>query len=98
MKFLFTLIVTALLNMPGTGVHAGERPVGDTRFAVVINHEEQYSIWKEHYPIPRGWQATGFVGDRQAALRHIEKLAGKERRELALKLHRELAAEYEKSP
>ncbi|NNC98670.1 MAG: MbtH family NRPS accessory protein [Gammaproteobacteria bacterium] len=43
-------------------------------YRVVINHEEQYSIWPTGREIPTGWKATGFVGNMEAALRHIESV------------------------
>jgi hypothetical protein len=30
-----------------------------TVYTVVINHEEQYSIWPKHKAIPQGWKAVG---------------------------------------
>ncbi|MDE9376527.1 MbtH family NRPS accessory protein, partial [Pseudomonas aeruginosa] len=27
----------------------------DIQFQVVVNHEEQYSIWPEYKEIPQGW-------------------------------------------
>ncbi|ASG24399.1 MbtH family protein [Nitrospirillum viridazoti] len=44
----------------------------DTRFHVVINEEEQYSIWPDHKPLPAGWQAVGVSGTRDECLAHIE--------------------------
>ncbi|TWB56605.1 MbtH family protein [Nitrospirillum viridazoti] len=44
----------------------------DTRFHVVINEEEQYSIWPDHKPLPAGWQAVGVSGARDECLAHIE--------------------------
>lgn len=31
-------------------------------WAVVLNHEEQYSIWDTIKPFPDGWRAEGFKG------------------------------------
>jgi MbtH protein len=45
---------------------------GGSRYLVVINDEEQYSIWAEDRQIPVGWRATGFAGDKQECLSHIE--------------------------
>ena len=45
-----------------------------TEYRVVINHEEQYSIWLSDKAIPRGWKATGFVGSKAGALKHIEEV------------------------
>ncbi|MEV5903056.1 MbtH family NRPS accessory protein [Streptomyces sp. NPDC052127] len=39
---------------------------------VVVNHEEQYSVWPVLLPLPGGWRATGFTGTRAACLEHIE--------------------------
>lgn len=46
----------------------------DTRFNVVVNHEEQYSIWPTYKAIPAGWTAVGFEGTKQACLAHIETI------------------------
>ncbi|MEV7124183.1 MbtH family protein [Kitasatospora griseola] len=43
-------------------------------YAVVINDEEQYSIWQQEREIPAGWRATGFNGSRDACLDHIEEV------------------------
>ena len=44
----------------------------ETIFRVVINHEEQYSIWPDYRPIPGGWRDTGFSGKRPDCLTHVE--------------------------
>ncbi|MBO4122675.1 MbtH family NRPS accessory protein [Cupriavidus gilardii] len=41
-------------------------------FQVVINPEEQYSIWPDYRPIPAGWRPVGFSGQRQQCLEYIE--------------------------
>lgn len=47
----------------------------DTRtYRVVINHEEQYSIWPADRELPLGWNDAGFSGDKAACLRHIEEV------------------------
>ncbi|WP_447008014.1 MbtH family protein [Saccharothrix isguenensis] len=40
-------------------------------YQVVVNDEEQYSIWPEGRDVPLGWTATGFSGPRDACLEHI---------------------------
>jgi MbtH protein len=45
-----------------------------SRFAVVINEEEQYSVWPEGKEIPAGWRAEGMVGTRPERLEHIESV------------------------
>lgn len=44
---------------------------GFSRFRVVINSEQQYSIWPEDKALPQGWVAEGFVGDKENCLSHI---------------------------
>jgi MbtH protein len=40
-------------------------------YIVVINHEEQYSIWPDFKDIPAGWRDAGFRGAKSACLDHI---------------------------
>ena len=46
----------------------------DDTYAVVVNHEEQYSIWFADRPVPDGWRATGFSGPKQECLDHIDQV------------------------
>lgn len=46
----------------------------NTRYIVVMNLEEQYSIWPAGRPIPLGWHAEGFEGSRAECLAHIEQV------------------------
>lgn len=41
---------------------------------VVVNDEEQYSIWADGSPLPAGWRPAGFEGSREACLEHIEQV------------------------
>lgn len=36
-----------------------------TTYLVVVNHEEQYSIWPDYKEIPNGWRAVGKSGPKQ---------------------------------
>jgi MbtH protein len=38
---------------------------------VVMNHEEQYSIWPVGKALPTGWSSAGFRGSETACLEHI---------------------------
>ncbi|MER5300780.1 MbtH family protein [Streptomyces lasiicapitis] len=38
---------------------------------VVVNHEEQYSLWPVDLEVPLGWTETGFTGSRDECLAHI---------------------------
>jgi MbtH protein len=43
-------------------------------YKVVINGEEQFSIWRADRPNALGWRDAGFVGTREECLAHIEKV------------------------
>ncbi|MGL6162077.1 MbtH family protein [Microbulbifer sp.] len=46
----------------------------DTRFTVVINEEEQYSIWPDYKPVPDGWREAGKSGTKEECLIFIEEV------------------------
>ena len=47
----------------------------DTRqYTVVMNHEEQYSIWPSGREIPAGWHDVGRSGSKQECLAYIEEV------------------------
>jgi MbtH protein len=41
-------------------------------FQVVVNDEDQYSIWPTDRDIPSGWHAEGTSGVKDDCLAHIE--------------------------
>jgi MbtH protein len=41
---------------------------------VVVNIEEQYSIWPAGKDLPNGWMKVGFSGDEDACLDHIAEI------------------------
>ena len=45
-----------------------------SRYKVVINHEEQYSIWPADRENPLGWKDVGKAGSKQECLDHIEEV------------------------
>ena len=45
----------------------------NTIYKVVVNHEEQYSIWPDWKAIPGGWNDVGIRGDKKTCLEYIEK-------------------------
>ncbi len=53
-------------------------------YRVVINKEEQYSIWPRDREIPCGWRDAGKEGQRDECLSHIE-LVWKDMRPLSLR-------------
>jgi MbtH protein len=44
----------------------------DTNFRVLVNHEEQYSIWPDYKVVPGGWRDTGVAGSKSDCLQYIE--------------------------
>ncbi|BBM85064.1 MbtH family protein [Candidatus Uabimicrobium amorphum] len=45
----------------------------DGELKVVVNHEEQYSIWPADREAPEGWREVGVRGDKATCLEYIEK-------------------------
>lgn len=46
----------------------------NTIYNVVMNHEEQYSIWPVDKEIPLGWKAVGKSGLKQECLDYIKEV------------------------
>ncbi|MEN1835431.1 MbtH family NRPS accessory protein [Pseudomonas lijiangensis] len=46
----------------------------DTRFLVVVNDEEQYSIWPDYRSVPQGWRTLDVRGSKEECLSYIEKV------------------------
>lgn len=61
-----------------------------TVYPVVVNHEEQYSIWPDCKEIPGGWKAIGNTGNKQECLDYI-KAVWTDMRPLSLRKHMEQA-------
>lgn len=45
-----------------------------TIYTVVVNHEEQYSIWPAQREIPPGWQEVGKTGAKADCLDYIKEV------------------------
>ncbi|HEX7239287.1 MAG TPA: MbtH family NRPS accessory protein [Longimicrobiaceae bacterium] len=45
-----------------------------TIYKVVVNHEEQYSIWPAHKELPLGWNEVGVQGLKDVCLAHIKEV------------------------
>jgi len=43
-------------------------------YTVVVNHEEQYSIWPGHKEIPLGWKQVGKTGLKAECLAYIKEV------------------------
>jgi MbtH protein len=63
----------------------------DTMFRVVVNHEEQYSIWPDYLEMPAGWREVGVSGPKQTCLDHIKEV-WTDMRPLSLRKHMESLA------
>jgi MbtH protein len=50
----------------------GGNDVPDEKHQVVVNHEDQYSLWPRDHEPPAGWRPEGFTGSRQECLDHID--------------------------
>jgi MbtH protein len=44
----------------------------DGVFKVLVNHEEQYSLWPEWKQIPGGWTDTGVQGDKKTCVAYVD--------------------------
>jgi MbtH protein len=60
----------------------------DTVYKVVVNHEEQYSIWPNARDNALGWFDVGVSGTKAECLDHIEKV-WTDMRPLSLRRHME---------
>ncbi|HEX2191393.1 MAG TPA: MbtH family NRPS accessory protein [Longimicrobiaceae bacterium] len=45
-----------------------------TVYKVVVNHEEQYSIWPAHKELPLGWNEVGKQGLKDECLAYIKEV------------------------
>ena len=46
----------------------------ERQYLVVVNDEEQYSIWPRERPLPAGWSAEGTRGSEEDCIEHIERV------------------------
>ncbi len=63
----------------------------DRSYVVVVNHEEQYSIWPEARDLPDGWRGVGVSGDKATCLAHIDEV-WTDMRPLSLRQHMDQVA------
>ena len=45
-----------------------------TKYKVVVNHEEQYSIWPSSRENPVGWRDAGKIGAKAECLAYIKEV------------------------
>ncbi|HET7081625.1 MAG TPA: MbtH family protein [Chloroflexia bacterium] len=46
----------------------------NTIYKVVVNHEEQYSIWPADRDLPLGWREVGKSGTKEECLAYIKEV------------------------
>jgi MbtH protein len=51
-----------------------ERVTDESIFQVVVNDEEQYSLWPAHRDLPAGWKPAGPTGPREECLNYIRSV------------------------
>jgi len=56
----------------------------NTLYKVVVNHEEQYSIWPAERENPLGWRETGKSGSKAECLAYVKEV-WTDRRPLSLR-------------
>jgi MbtH protein len=61
-------------------------------YRVVLNDEEQYSLWWTDRELPAGWRAEGTEGSRQECLTRIGEV-WTDMRPLSLRRHMDAAAD-----
>ncbi len=63
----------------GRGRHAPETAMSENSderlvFKVLLNDEEQYSLWPDDREIPNGWREAGKSGTKAECLAYIEEV------------------------
>jgi MbtH protein len=69
----------------------------NTIYKVVVNHEEQYSIWPADREIPLGWNDAGKSGTKAECLAYIQEV-WTDMRPLSLRKKMEEAARQSGGP
>ena len=46
----------------------------DAQYKVLVNEEEQYSLWPHWKDVPAGWRDTGHAGLKQECLDYVERV------------------------
>jgi uncharacterized protein YbdZ (MbtH family) len=62
------------IDRAGPAMTSDDSRGDDALHRVVINHEEQYSIWLADRPIPAGWRDAGKIGLKADCLAYINEV------------------------
>ena len=60
----------------------------DREYKVLVNGEEQYSLWLAWQEIPKGWRDTGKIGKKADCLAYVKEV-WTDMRPLSLRRHME---------
>jgi MbtH protein len=71
---VFTLHAAARSRFSCQEARVTDDEIDDRIYCVVLNDEEQYSIWLADRPIPAGWRSDGTRGSRAECLTHIDRV------------------------
>jgi MbtH protein len=45
-----------------------------TTYVVLLNHEEQYSLWPKHKLVPAGWRLAGKEGSKEECSAFVDEV------------------------
>ncbi|MGK5523301.1 MbtH family protein [Micromonospora sp. URMC 107] len=63
-----------MADLPPTDGTGATGTAHEGEYVVVVNVEEQYSIWRTAEPTPAGWTRLATTGTRDECLDHIEQV------------------------
>jgi uncharacterized protein YbdZ (MbtH family) len=66
--------VDGTLEYLGHRISGGLMDEDNRTYTAVVNHEEQYSIWRADQPLPAGWRQAGKTGTKRECLDYIAAL------------------------
>lgn len=46
----------------------------DIEYQVLVNDEEQYSLWPATHEVPTGWRLDGFRGTKDECTAHVDEV------------------------
>jgi MbtH protein len=64
--FIWVVVYEAKMN--------AEVQEDNTIYKVVVNHEQQYSVWPAHRENPLGWSDAGKSGSKEECLAYIKEV------------------------
>jgi MbtH protein len=62
----FSLTTNAIASMD-------ESQLDGLQWIVLVNHEEQYSLWRKDRPVPSGWQQVHGPTTEEACVEYVEQ-------------------------